>query len=59
MNWLKKKWIAKGREEMLSEMIDKFAELHSEYYSTGDVQAAELVVELVAYLQNDDDAQVR
>lgn len=46
-------WIQMGREEMLSKCIEKFEELHEQYYSQGDYQAADLTVEMVAYLQDD------
>lgn len=50
-----RKWIELGREEMLSEVIWKFEELHDDYYSQGDLKAADFVVDLVAYLQGDED----
>jgi hypothetical protein len=44
-----------GRQEMLSEVIEKFEEMHDDYYSQGDLKAANFVVDLVAYLQSDED----
>lgn len=49
------KWIELGREEMLSEVVGKFEELHDDYFSQGDLEAADFVVDLVAYLQGDED----
>ena len=42
-----------GREEMLSDIITKFEELHDEYTRQGDNDSAELLVDLVAWLQDD------
>jgi hypothetical protein len=50
-----RKWIQLGRQEMLSEVIQKFEEMHDDYYSQGDLKAADFVVDLVAYLQGDED----
>ena len=50
-----RKWIQVGRQEMLSELVEKFEELHDDYYSQGDLKAANFVVDLVAYLQGDED----
>lgn len=50
-----RKWIQLGRQEMLSEVVQKFEELHDDYYSQADLKAADFVVDLVAYLQGDED----
>ena len=42
-----------GREEMLSEIIAKFEELHEEYTKQGDSDSADLVTDLVAWIQGD------
>jgi hypothetical protein len=45
-----------GRQEMLSKVITKFEELYDEYYAQGDYKAADLTVDMVAYLQDDFEA---
>jgi hypothetical protein len=50
---IKNKWIQQGRDEMLSQVIEKFAEMHDQYYGEGDFDASNLVIDLVAFLQND------
>lgn len=55
MKLLFRKWIRLEREQMLSEVVQKFEELHDDYYSQGDLKAADFVVDLVAYLQGDED----
>ena len=50
---LKEKYRAQGREEMLAICISKFEELHDDYYAQGDLVAANLTIDMVAYLQDD------
>jgi hypothetical protein len=57
MRFLFKRWIDLGKAEMLSQVIAKFEELHDEYFHQGEHAAANLVVDLVAYLQDDEDGQ--
>ena len=42
-----------GKEEMLSDIIAKFEELHDEYTRQGDSDSADLLTDLVAWLQDD------
>ena len=42
-----------GREQMMSEIIAKFEELHEEYKRQGDSDSADLLTDLVAWLQDD------
>lgn len=44
-----------GRQEMLRKFIQKFEELYDQYYAQGDQRAADLTVDMVAYLQDDFD----
>ena len=44
------------RSQIISELIVKFEELHDYYYGQGDLQAANVVVDLVAWLQDDYEA---
>ena len=57
MRFLFKRWIDLGKAEMLSQVIAKSEELHDEYFQQGEHAAANLVVDLVAYLQDDEDGQ--
>ena len=52
----KQKWMEEGRQEMLTKVMSKFAELHDDYYSQGDEAAQDLIVDLVAYIQDDYEA---
>lgn len=56
LNNLKEKYREQGRQEMLIKVMEKFAELHDDYYSQGDKAAQDLIVDLVAYLQDDYEA---
>lgn len=56
LNKLKEKYREQGREEMMLKIMDKFTELHDDYYSQGDQVAQDLVVDLVAYIQDDYEA---
>jgi hypothetical protein len=47
------KWIQQGRDEMLSTIIRKFEELHDEYIRQGDEDSADLLTDLVAWMQDD------
>jgi hypothetical protein len=42
-----------GRQEMLSDIVAKFEELHEEYTRQGDSDSADLLTDLVAWLQDD------
>lgn len=43
-----------GRQEMFAEIIARFEGLHDEYLAQGDEDSANLVVDLVAWLQDDE-----
>ena len=43
-----------GRQEMFSDIIKRFESLHDEYLAQGDQDSANLVVDLVAWLQDDE-----
>jgi hypothetical protein len=47
------KWIQQGRDEMLSTIIRKFEGLHDEYTRQGDEDSADLLTDLVAWMQDD------
>lgn len=53
---MKKFWYEKGKADAMSEVMTKFAELHDEYYHQGDHLAANLTVDMVAYMQEDFEA---
>lgn len=57
MNWLFRKYVQRGREEMLAQVIQKFEEAHDHYYGLGEYKSANLVTDLVAWLQDDTDGQ--
>jgi hypothetical protein len=42
-----------GRQEVWALFMDKFADLHDQYYAQGDEVACNLVVDLVAWMQDD------
>jgi hypothetical protein len=52
----KNKYIKQGRDEMLSEVIEKFESMWDEYFAQGDLTSADFVTDLVAYLQDDTEA---
>jgi len=52
----KNKYIKQGRDEMLSEVIEKFESMWDDYYAQGDLTSADFVTDLVAYLQDDTEA---
>jgi hypothetical protein len=56
MNWFFRKYIQQGRQEMLTQVIHKFEELYDDYYGQGQFDDANLIVDLVAYLQDDYEA---
>jgi hypothetical protein len=56
MNWFFRKYIEQGRQEMLTQVIHKFQELYDDYYGQGQFDDANLIVDLVAYLQDDYEA---
>lgn len=43
-----------GRKEMFADIIKRFEGLHDEYTAQGDEDSANLVVDLVAWLQDDE-----
>jgi hypothetical protein len=43
-----------GRDEMFADIIKRFEGLHDEYLAQGDEVSANLVVDLVAWLQDDE-----
>ena len=47
------KWIQQGRDEMLSTIIRQFEGLHDEYTRQGDEDSADLLTDLVAWMQDD------
>lgn len=53
LNKLREKYREQGRQEMLMKIMDKFRDLHDDYYSQGDQKAQDLVIDLVAYIQDD------
>ncbi len=50
---LSDKYRAEGRREVWTLFIDKFEELHDQYYQQGDAVACDLVTDLVAWMQDD------
>ena len=57
--YLTKAFLNRIRAQVIRELIVKFEELHDEYYSQGDLAAANVVVDLVAWLQDDHEALQR
>lgn len=57
MNRLFNRLIERGRHQMLSEVIAKFEDAYDHYYGLGEFESANLVVDLVAWLQDDKDGQ--
>lgn len=55
MKWLMARCIQKGRQEMLEQVIQKFEQLYDDYYGQGEFKSANLVTDMVAYLQDDED----
>jgi len=53
LNKLKETYREQGRKEMLDKVMQKFRDLHDDYYSQGDQKAQDLVIDLVAYIQDD------
>lgn len=47
------KYREEGRQEIWALFMEKFAELHDQYYEQGDEVAQELVIDLVAWMQDD------
>ena len=54
-NEFEEKYREEGRQEIWALFIDKFAELHDQYYAQGDAVACDLVTDLVAWVQDDSD----
>jgi hypothetical protein len=50
---IKEKYREQGRQEVWELFIEKFEDLHEQYYAQGDDVAAELATDLVAWLQDD------
>ena len=42
-----------GRQQVWALFVEKFAELHDQYYAQGDTVACDLVTDLVAWMQDD------
>jgi len=53
MKWLFRKYLEAGRKEMLAHVIEKFEQAYDDYYGQGEFESANLVTDLVAYLQDD------
>lgn len=53
MKSVKKKWMKKGQDEMLAHVIDKFEQMYDEHYQQGAFIESNLIVDMVAYLQDD------
>lgn len=49
----KEKYREEGRREVWALFMDKFAELHDQYYQQGDAVACDLVTDMVAWMQDD------
>jgi hypothetical protein len=49
----KEQWVQQGRDEKFTEIISKFEDLHQEYIRQGDSESADLLTDLVAWLQDD------
>lgn len=56
MQWLFRKYIEQGKQEMLSQVITKFETMFDDYYGQGQFKEADLVTDMVAYLQDDHEA---
>jgi hypothetical protein len=54
MKWLFRRYIERGRDEMLSEVITKFESAYDHYYGLGEFKSADLVTDFVAWLQDDE-----
>jgi len=50
---LEEKFREEGRQEVWTLFVEKFAELHEQYYQQGDDVACDLVTDLVAWMQDD------
>lgn len=50
---LAEKYREEGRQEVWALFIEKFEELHDQYYAEGDLVAQDLVTDLVAWIQDD------
>jgi len=50
----KEKYREEGRQEVWALFIEKFAELHDEYYQQGDAVACDLVTDMVAWVQDNE-----
>lgn len=51
-----RKYKERIRHEYLREIIEKFEELYDDYYGQGEFKSANLVTDMVAYLQDDTEA---
>jgi hypothetical protein len=47
------KYREEGRQEVWNLFVEKFEELHDQYYAQGDSVACDLVTDLIAWLQDD------
>ena len=50
---MKERYRDEGRQEVWALFVEKFAELHDQYYQQGDAVACDLVTDLVAWMQDD------
>ncbi len=50
---LKERYRQEGRDEQLSLVVEKFEQLYDEHYALGDARATGMIVEMVAWLQDD------
>lgn len=53
MDEVAERYREEGRQEVWQLFIEKFEELHDQYYAQGDGVACDLVTDLVAWLQDD------
>lgn len=52
-NQLQEKYREEGRQQVWALFVEKFGELHDQYYAQGDTVACDLVTDLVAWMQDD------
>lgn len=52
-NQLQEKYREEGRQQVWALFVEKFTELHDQYYAQGDTVACDLVTDLVAWMQDD------
>ena len=59
MKWLFRMYIEQGKQEMLSQVISKFESMYDDYYGQGEFESANLVVDIVAYIQEDHEGMTK